>query len=76
MLDAGGIVPRTRESATGMALVDAQLVAAMKRTIVADDVVFELRPYRPLQDADVSTLQAAATRYGMFLGRGAVLDVR
>jgi DNA glycosylase AlkZ-like len=76
VLDAGGIVPRTRESATGMALVDAQLVAAMKRTIVADEVVFELRPYRPLQDANVSTLQAAATRYGMFLGRGAVLDVR
>ena len=45
-------------------------------TIVADEVMFELRPYRPLQDADVSTLQAAASRYGVFLGRGSVLDVR
>ena len=59
-----------------MAFVDAQLVAAMKRTIVADEVVFELLPYRPLPDGDVSTLEAAASRYGAFLGRRAVLDVR
>lgn len=76
VLDADGVVPRTREPATGMALVDAQLVAAMKRTIGGDDVVFELRPYRRLTDGDLSTLHAAAARYGLFLGRRAVLDVR
>jgi hypothetical protein len=38
--------------------------------------VFELRPYRALVDADLSALHGAAARYGEFLGRTAVLDVR
>jgi hypothetical protein len=59
-----------------MALVDAQLVAAMKGTVAADHVVFELRPYRPLLSGDLAALEAAANRYGQFLGRIAVLDVR
>ena len=59
-----------------MALVDAQLVAAMKRTVAADRVVFELRPYRQLQDDDVAALEAAASRYGHFLGRAGTLDLR
>jgi hypothetical protein len=59
-----------------MALVDAQLVAAMKRTVTADRVVFELRPYRPLLAADMAALEAAASRYGKFLGRAGMLDVR
>jgi len=75
VLDAAGVVPRTREAATGMALVDSQLVAAMKRTVVAEDVRFELRPYRPLRDDDVAALQVAAARYGEFLGRTAALEV-
>lgn len=45
VLDAAGAVPRERESAIGMAVVDAQLVAAMKRTVTASAVRFELRPY-------------------------------
>ena len=76
VLDVAGVVPRARETAAGMALVDAQLVAAMKRTVTADRVVFELRPYRPLVAADVAALEAVATRYGEFLGRTGVLDVR
>jgi winged helix DNA-binding protein len=76
VLDAAGVVPRSRETAVGMALVDAQLVAAMKRTVAADRVVFELRPYRSLKAADVETLDAAAGRYGRFLDRAGVLDVR
>ena len=59
-----------------MALVDAQLVAAMKRTVSVDRVVFELRPYRRLLAADVAALELAARRYGTFLGRPAVTDVR
>ena len=76
MLDAAGVVPRTRESAAGMALVDAQLVAAMKRTVSADRVGFELRPYRRLSAADLAALEAAAARYGEFLGRTPMLTVR
>jgi Winged helix DNA-binding domain len=76
VLDAEGIVPRQRESATGMALVDAQIVAAMKRTITADRVEFELRPYRSLLAGDVTALEAAADRYGQFLDRTAKTAVR
>jgi hypothetical protein len=48
VLDAAGHVPRARETAAGMALVDAQLLAAMRRTIGNDHVEFDLRPYRAL----------------------------
>jgi hypothetical protein len=44
--------------------------------VAADRVVFELRPYRPLLAGDVAALEAAAGRYGEFLGRNSVLDVR
>jgi len=60
-------VPRTREPAIGMALVDAQLVAAMRRTITRDHVRFDLRPYRPLAPAQINALDQAAERYGRFL---------
>src|SRR5262249_26807890 len=50
VLDAGGDVPRTRETAVGMALVDAQLVAAVRRTVAHDHVQFDLRPYRALSE--------------------------
>ena len=75
VLDGAGVVPRSRESAAGMALVDAQLVAAMKRTVAAEQVVFELRPYRPLDAGDAVALEAAARRYGEFLDRTGVLDI-
>jgi hypothetical protein len=76
VLDAAGVVPRTRESAVGMALVDAQLVAAMKRTVATEKVVFELRPYRRVVAADIAALEAAASRYGEYLGRTGALDIR
>ena len=76
VLDAAGVVPRSRETAAGMALVDAQLVAAMKRTLAADRVVFELRPYRPLAAGDLEAVEAAANRYGRFLNRIAALEMR
>jgi hypothetical protein len=75
VIDGAGIVPRARESAVGMALVDGQLVAAMKRKVSADQVVFDLRPYRRLTTTDMTAIEAAATRYGRFLGRPALLDV-
>jgi hypothetical protein len=67
VLDAAGDVPRTRESATGMALVDAQLVAAMRRTIANDHVQFDLRPYRATTSSEIEALERAATRYGKYL---------
>src|SRR6266508_4077400 len=67
VLDAAGDVPRTRETAAGMALVDAQLLAAMRRTIANDHVQFDLRPYRALTPPEIEALDQAARRYGEFL---------
>jgi hypothetical protein len=67
LIDAAGDVPRTRETATGMALVDAQLLAAMRRTITRDHVRFDLRPYRALTPPQTQALDHAATRYGKYL---------
>jgi hypothetical protein len=75
VLDAAGNVPRTRETATGMALVDAQLVAAMWRTIAKDHVRFDLRPYRPMTPGQLEALDQAATRYGEYLQLKARLAV-
>jgi hypothetical protein len=71
VLDTAGAVPRTREAATGMALIDAQLVAAMKRTVTGDQVRFDLHPCRPLTSAETGALGEAARRYGRFLDRTA-----
>ena len=67
VLDAAGHVPRTREAAVGMALVDAQLLAAMRRTIAHDHVQFHLRPYQALTPLDIEALDQAASRYGEYL---------
>ncbi len=75
VLDAAANVPRTRESAAGMALVDAQLVAAMRRTIVNDQVRFDLRPYRALKPPEIEALAQAARRYGDYLRLNARLTL-
>ena len=48
VLDTAGLVPRGREAAMGMALVDGQLLAWMKRTLGKDRVDFALTPLREL----------------------------
>ena len=68
VLDARGVVPRARESAIGMALVDGQMVAAMRRTVSSREVTFELTPYAPLTPAEQTALDEAANRYGNYLG--------
>ena len=73
VLDAAGVVPRHRETTMGIALVDAQLVAGMKRRLTASQAIFELTPYRPLSTSDWRALDDGATRYGEFLGTPAVL---
>jgi hypothetical protein len=67
LLDAAGHVPRTRETTTGMALADAQLIAAMRRTVAPDQVQFDLRPYRALTPPEIEALDQAARRYGQYL---------
>ncbi|WP_454084726.1 DNA glycosylase AlkZ-like family protein [Georgenia sp. Marseille-Q6866] len=68
VLDAAGVVPRGREAAIGMALVDAQLVGSMRRTVGAR-VRFDVVPYRLLSTAEEAALEEAAGRYGSFLDR-------
>ena len=68
VLDADGIVPRARETAIGMSLVDAQLLAGMKRTLSANVVTFQLSPHRPLTQEEVQAIEQAAARYADFLG--------
>jgi hypothetical protein len=68
MIDAEGVVPRTRESAIGMALVDAQLVAAMRRTLNSKAVTFSVRPHRGLHAHELEAIRDAAARYGEYLG--------
>jgi hypothetical protein len=67
LLDTAGIVPRVRETAIGMALLDAQLAAAMKRTVAASHVRFDLQSYRALTPLEAADLEEAARRYGQFL---------
>ena len=67
VLDAAGDVPRTREAAIGMALVDAQLSASMRRTVGRDHVRFDLRPYRALTPSQIEAIDQAARRYGEYL---------
>lgn len=68
VLDSEGIVPSDRETATGMAPVDAQMVAGMKRT-VGRRVVFEITPHDgSLRPSHRSYVEQAAARYAEFLG--------
>ena len=76
MLDAVRAVPRTRETATGMALVDGQLLATMRRTITHDTVLFDLQPYRALTATQIEALDQAAKRYGEYLRLDARLTLR
>ena len=68
VLDSEGLVPSGRETAIGMALVDAQMVARMKRTI-GRRVVFEITPYNgTLRPSHRTSVEQAAVRYADFLG--------
>jgi hypothetical protein len=76
VLDGAGIVPKGRETAIGMALVDAQMVAQMKRSI-GRRVTFEITPYnKALEAAQRSFIEEAAARYADFLGLEYELRVR
>jgi hypothetical protein len=76
MLDAAGIVPRGREASTGMALIDGQFAAQVRRTDPPGRVRFALRPYRQLGRGEIAALQDTAHRYAQFTGRSAELTVQ
>jgi Winged helix DNA-binding domain len=76
VLDGAGHVPRTREAAAGMALVDAQIVAAMRRTVTHDTVLFDLQPYRALLAREVAAVEQAARRYGDYLRLDSSVRIR
>ena len=76
VLDSEGIVPSGRETAIGMALVDAQMVAGMRRT-VGRRVVFEISPYNgPLRPRHLASVEQSAARYGAFMGLESAVLVR
>ena len=75
VIDADGIVPRGRETAIGMALVDGQLVTGMKRTLGAKAVTFEIRPHRTLPTREITAIRDAAVRYAEYLGLEARVDL-
>ena len=67
VLDADGLLPRGREPSIGMALVDGQYAARMRRKIGKRSVRFDLDPLRSLDPDEVAALSEAAERYGRFL---------
>lgn len=75
VIDAAAAVPRALQTVVGMALVDSQLLATMRRTVGPDVVQFDLTPYRSLQPPEVEALEQAARCYGDFLGLTARLTI-
>lgn len=67
VLDADGLLSRGRETAIGMALVDGQMVAGMKRAVTKRAVTFEIRTLRPLASDEQDAIQDAASRYARYL---------
>lgn len=68
VIDTEQLAARGRETAIGMALVDAQLVAGMRRTVTAKAVTFALHPLRDLRPRELTSIREAAARYGDYLG--------
>lgn len=68
VLDVAGIVPRGRGASVGMVLVDGQMVGGMRRTLGGGAVTFDLDLFRDLAVDELEALEAAAGRYGKFLG--------
>jgi hypothetical protein len=56
-----------------MIVVDGQVVGTWERALKRDKVVVTPAPFRPLAAAEIQALAVAASQYGEFLGRPAVL---
>lgn len=75
VLDAAGVVPRKRETAIGMVLVDGQLVASMKRATTGSRVSFAVAPYPSWQPSMTAAVEEAAERCGAFLALDPVVSL-
>jgi hypothetical protein len=75
MLDAAGLLGRTREPSTSIALCNGQVVAQVRRTATTKTIRFELRPYRPLRRTEVRELERAARAQAVFFGRDAEFEI-
>jgi hypothetical protein len=76
LIDREGLMGTGRESSLGMLLVDGQILGSVKRTVRARDVRFEVELWRPLRADEGVALEEAGQRYGAWLGREPILDVR
>jgi hypothetical protein len=76
VLDAEGLVPRSRAATYGMALVDGQMVGDMRRTIARGRVRFDVGLFRTLDAAERAALVEAGERAGHFLGLAASVVLR
>lgn len=75
VIDADGLVPQRRAANLGMAVVDAQVVGDVRRTLSNRRVRFEVGTFRDLDPDEAAALHAAADRYGAFLGLDAELEL-
>jgi hypothetical protein len=75
VLDADGLLTKGREPSIGMALVDGQMVGAMRRKVGSSRVRLEVSLLRELRPDERIALEDAAGRYGEFLGLEPVLDL-
>lgn len=75
LLDLDGLVPRGRQTTTGMVLVDGQMIGGMRRHVHDDHATFEVLAFRDLADDEVEALRDAAQRYGTFLQRDVRLEL-
>lgn len=73
-IDADGLVERTLGAPIGMALVDGQILAGMRRRVGSSAVTFELTPYRALRAGERRAVAEAADRYGAYLGLAAHVE--
>jgi len=65
---AGRALAQTRPVFNGVAILDGQVAGHWKRTVSGGAVGFEVALYEPFDGAQARALQAAADRYGEFLG--------
>jgi hypothetical protein len=59
---------QARASNGMVVLLDGHIAGAWKRTVSKKTVMVEIRPFKALTDAQGQAIQAAADRYGAFLG--------
>ena len=75
LLDEAGITPRERGASIGMALIDGQIVAGMKRRMKSTSMEIALEPFRPLTAAERAAFRAVAEDYGRYCDLEAILTI-